>query len=282
MHGHYTGVIQRVREYIDANATTPEIREKAENAFERFQAGYTKRFAKWVSARSRCASSAVVGPSGFPVARANKANDRDHNAQGEVHAYESKWQRVFERICNPDTYSIRTEDPEAVEKIEARAEAIQSRADRMVELNKLFRTIRKRHDDDAPAFAELFDHCTEAERKEILSNITYSWCKDRPYPPYAISNARANQRRYEQRAEYVAKVQALDSAEWEGANARVVDNTDANRIQIFFPGKPDEETRSKLKRNGFRWAPSEGAWQAYRTYAWTLTFAKEIAGVECS
>ena len=38
-------------------------------------------------------------------------------------------------------------------------------------------------------------------------------------------------------------------------------NTADNRLQIFFEDKPDEETRSALKSNGFRWAPSAGAWQ---------------------
>lgn len=38
-------------------------------------------------------------------------------------------------------------------------------------------------------------------------------------------------------------------------------NTADNRLQIFFEEKPDEETRSSLKSNGFRWAPSAGAWQ---------------------
>ena len=38
-------------------------------------------------------------------------------------------------------------------------------------------------------------------------------------------------------------------------------NTDINRLQLKFDGKPDEATRSILKSNGFRWSPREGAWQ---------------------
>jgi hypothetical protein len=33
-----------------------------------------------------------------------------------------------------------------------------------------------------------------------------------------------------------------------------------NRVCIEFPGKPDDDMRTQLKRAGFRWAPSMGAW----------------------
>ena len=42
-------------------------------------------------------------------------------------------------------------------------------------------------------------------------------------------------------------------------------NQDKNRLQLKFDGKPDENTRKVLKSNGFRWAPSEGAWQRQLT-----------------
>lgn len=35
------------------------------------------------------------------------------------------------------------------------------------------------------------------------------------------------------------------------------------RIQLFFEGKPEPEVRDVLKHNGFRWAPSVGAWQRH-------------------
>ena len=43
------------------------------------------------------------------------------------------------------------------------------------------------------------------------------------------------------------------------------ENGEAMRVQFIFDGKPDEQTREILKRNGFRWAPSQGAWQRQLT-----------------
>ena len=42
-------------------------------------------------------------------------------------------------------------------------------------------------------------------------------------------------------------------------------NTDINRLQLKFDGKPDASTRSILKSYGFRWSPREGAWQRQLT-----------------
>lgn len=46
-----------------------------------------------------------------------------------------------------------------------------------------------------------------------------------------------------------------------GETAQVVRNKEDMRLQLIFDGKPSAETRSMLKSNGFRWAPSNSAWQ---------------------
>jgi hypothetical protein len=46
-----------------------------------------------------------------------------------------------------------------------------------------------------------------------------------------------------------------------GEKVTIKANAEEMRLQLFFDGKPQEETRSILKSNGFKWAPSQGAWQ---------------------
>ena len=45
----------------------------------------------------------------------------------------------------------------------------------------------------------------------------------------------------------------------------MVENTDNMRLQLIFDGKPEPEVREILKKNGFRWAPSQSAWQRQLT-----------------
>ena len=43
------------------------------------------------------------------------------------------------------------------------------------------------------------------------------------------------------------------------------EDSEIMRIQFIFEDKPNEETRNILKNNGFKWAPSQGAWQRQLT-----------------
>jgi G3E family GTPase len=46
---------------------------------------------------------------------------------------------------------------------------------------------------------------------------------------------------------------------------KVVENTDIMRLQLIFEGVPSADIRSILKSNGFKWSPSNGAWQRQLT-----------------
>ena len=48
---------------------------------------------------------------------------------------------------------------------------------------------------------------------------------------------------------------------WEFEGGTVEINREANRLQIYFEGKPDATVRDELKSNGFRWSPKAEAWQ---------------------
>jgi hypothetical protein len=58
-----------------------------------------------------------------------------------------------------------------------------------------------------------------------------------------------------------AKDSAHETVRFKGLE--IVFNKHVNRIQLLFESKPDEKTRAKLKSIGFKWAPSQEAWQNY-------------------
>jgi hypothetical protein len=87
------------------------------------------------------------------------------------------------------------------------------------------------------------------------------------YAGYQLSNNNANIRSMKLRlVELVQQLQRAEVADTEETDypelgLKVVQNNLENRVQIIFPGKPSEAVRSILKGCGFKWAPSQGAWQ---------------------
>ena len=84
---------------------------------------------------------------------------------------------------------------------------------------------------------------------------------DKPYPSWALSNNNAEIRRVKERITALTQRSETPFVGWEFDGGKVEANRQDNRLQIFFDGKPDADTRSELKSSGFRWSPSEGAWQ---------------------
>ena len=84
-----------------------------------------------------------------------------------------------------------------------------------------------------------------------------------PIPSYLLTNNNANIRRTRQRIEDL-KSQS-EYAGWAFPGGRAEINEGENRLQLFFEEKPSEEQRRELKSNGFKWAPSQGAWQRQLT-----------------
>ena len=110
-------------------------------------------------------------------------------------------------------------------------------------------------------YADAADPVADIDERLAELETRRAKIKDRPHESWELSNLGANIRRLKERREQLAALKASARVERMVGEVKVVEDPDIARVQLFFPGKPDQATRDKLKANGFRWAPSEGAWQ---------------------
>lgn len=164
--------------------------------------------------------------------------------------------------------AISSDDPDAPEKLQEKIDALKLTQERMKAVNAAHKKFLK-----DPASLDKSD-LPEGAKDTIRSyKSRYSW-EPHPHPPYQLSNNLANIKRLERRLEDLKQATEGETAEETVGEARIVDNVEANRVQVIFPGKPSDEVRAALKQAGFRWAPSEGAWQRHRSTG-ALYWARE-------
>lgn len=163
-------------------------------------------------------------------------------------------QGILDKIRSTGMGGISADDPQAVAKLVAKLSKLEEAQETMKAVNAYYR--KHKTLDGCP-------HLTPEQIDKLKADMAQSWHldKSRPYQSFVLSNNNAEIRRIRARIEQVRQHEDTQFAGWEFDGGRVEANKADNRLQIFFDGKPDEGTRDELKANGFRWAPSVGAWQ---------------------
>jgi hypothetical protein len=150
---------------------------------------------------------------------------------------------------------IFSDDPDATEKLVDKIERLKKRQGVMKRANQLIRKA------DREGLADL-----GFSQETITKLFSRDYAGRVGFPNYALANNSANIRRLEKRLAAIQNAQDDETAEERFTNSVcLVDNVEANRLQIFFPEIPSEEIRRELKRNGFHWSPTVGAWQRHRS-----------------
>ena len=105
---------------------------------------------------------------------------------------------------------------------------------------------------------------TEVQAAKLDNKIAtsqYSWERQQPFSSYDLTNNNSQIKRLESKLAEVSR----GFAGWEFVGGRAEANNDINRLQLFFDEKPNEQQRGALKASGFKWAPSQDAWQRQLT-----------------
>ena len=202
---------------------------------------------------ARVPSVMIAGPSNFPVRKKEKQNAAmDSNMQ--------EWrdiQGLLDKIRSTGMGGISADDPDAVSKLQAKLANLQESQETMKAVNAYYR----KH--------KTLDGCPDLPPQtleKLKADMAQGWhLEDKPFASWALSSNNAEIHRIKARIESLTRKEQTPFAGWEFDGGKVEINREENRLQVFFDGKPDPDTRAELKDGGFRWAPSAGAWQRQLT-----------------
>ena len=149
--------------------------------------------------------------------------------------------------------AISSDDPNAIDKLQEKLEKLEAGQELMKQVNKVI----KLKISDLDKVQRLVEMGLKETTAIKLLEPEYGRIG---IPPYRLSNNNAVIRNTRQRIEQLQKIAALVTSEEVINGVTLKISAEDNRVQLFFPGKPSDEIRTELKRNGFRWSPSIGAW----------------------
>ena len=250
----YRARIDSAREDLEKELSlcvTELQKERARMYFER----YCKVLAFAINEDNRigcmCPSVMIAGPAKFPTKKKEKQvstweSNRFNYVRADNYLYLMK---------NVHNQGIQSDDPEALAVLKNKLEALQEKQEEMKAVNAYWR----KH-----GTLEGYGNLTDEQVKEISEDME-RFHMSQPYPSYNLQNGSARIRQVKDRIADLEKAKESEDVTVEYDGFTCLENSGAMRVQFVFDGKPNEETRAILKSHGFRWAPSQGAWQRQLT-----------------
>lgn len=261
------------------------------NTYEQKQEARRERYlnaaqkAREASESAQERSRSLLPDNGQPILIGHHSEKRHRNA---IKKSDNLMRRACEESDKAKHYAakadgvgragISSDDPEAIDKLKAKIEDAEKFQEVVKVANKIIRSNPRAV--STPAKLAALAECLNKSEEMAAKMFERDCCGQIGFPQYVLTNNNANIRRMKQRLQILEASQGQEHKETEyqvnnGARCwivgketalesfKVIENVEENRIQIEFPGKPDAETRSLLKSWGFRWAPSNDAWQRH-------------------
>ncbi len=259
--GRKTAEYQRyVNEAYDlADKAAQERPDEADRVYklaERYSRKMAENMNRASSIGCMCPSVMISGPANFPVRKKEKQNAASDKNFAEFQEIQGILKKIESILHGKEI--IKSDDANAVEKLEKKLDELKATQEKMKAANRAIRL-----KDTEKGNAKLKE--LGFSEQQIKDLRTPDFCGRLGFPDYTLQNNNANIHRVEGRLKTLKVAKEQGTQETECEFFKVVENTDIMRLQLFFEEKPEKEIRDVLKSNGFKWAPSQNAWQRQLT-----------------
>ena len=222
---------------------------------DEYEKSYIAKYSEWLHALSRTFSVLITGAGNFNTRRHKKMNDYERSAWKRFEMWSEK---VVKRVNSQQRLVGWAE----VERLQNKLDTLTELQEKMKAVNKIVRNSKL---SEIEQYEELEALGLSAHTiNAVMAEPQYSYLK-KGFQSFELSNNLAKIKATEQAIKRHTAMATSDDKEFTFDGGKVaVCNTD-ERIRIFFDDIPDAETRMMLKKNGFKWSPTNKAWQRQLT-----------------
>ena len=245
--------LEGVKTELEETAAAGGTESLVSAQFDRFRTKYKSLYLSWLSTRSGIISPMISGPSNFPAARMRKKGDVEYKKLCAIDEYKKRAVAAIKRMLRPDLAPVRSDDADAITRLKEKITQAEKNQETMKAINAF---MRKEKDTEK--------RIVFLKEKGITKDFLDEFFIDGDgVPAFSLTNNSANIRRLKGRLLEVTRKQSTPASSEIINGIRLDICPAANRVRLFFPGKPAAETITALKRRAFRWTPSLKCWQAY-------------------
>lgn len=137
--------------------------------------------------------------------------------------------------------------------------------DMMKDINKITRM--KISDDEK--IAKIMEFGINQDTARTLATGEGTWDKRQGFAPYQLTSVNNRIKTLQAKVDAMKKADEINNSlggeDMVLAGVSIILNKEADRIQLDFPGKPSRDVIAILKKNGWKWSPSNQVWQRQLT-----------------
>lgn len=251
---------QSIMEFEDA--LHDDLQEIAEERREEYREAFISKVRDLYHRKAAIVSPMITGPARFPVER----NRKRCEAYDKAFSAFMTWRENMLKAEKKRKEQGKSEEQKRDEAWESLREEIDICADTIKDIDSGKNRYTNRSLIVSNLYGKLERIAAKGDGATIEQALGYIKAMEMPKPIFTDRHrvwklpeeaGKASERLKAEQDKY-SRIKEI-------SGVKVVKNFAEARLQLIFDGKPDPETISNLKHNGFRWSPRFGTWQRQLT-----------------